>query len=300
VEANNGPSFVYKYGTTGTGTPAVPFGYFDQIQAASNYGVNLGAVTPSNWIPNTWMLYDANYNQIGTATGNPSFIDTSAYDAPFQAQAYGSQPGNGAAFFTSYPLSFWPGDVYNLATYDFGFKAQTFTPGETTDRQDAMALSGKRQSVFFYAKDILTLVFNGLSDSQRQTFEAFWAYARQGVSFGVAVDWASIYFSLVQGGNISGSTITVTVSPTLSVAKGTPLRLKSIDRTLQDGGIVSTVSGNVITLATVQNGYGLLPAQIQTDLYYPFVILTDQDLTWTPADPKVKRWNLTMNLEEAL
>ena len=185
TDATFGAPNEIQLGTLAGNTGAPIFGYFDDVQLAS--GQNLTVQGPSGGA--LAYLYDQDWNLISqSATATPTVIPLGgSANYPFSGRVMVTQSDGLTPAFYSPIQDFFGGDVWALATFDFGRRPSTVDPVPTPDRADVYSSSGQRQSTFFYSLEKVRMSVTDLTQDQRNLWLGFFATIQQGLQFGVAI-----------------------------------------------------------------------------------------------------------------
>lgn len=276
------------------GAPA--FGAFDLIQIAYSHRLTVNRLTDGQAVK----LYQSSGTLIGSATaaGGQVQIDPTAINQPFDGYMTITRPDGLRPFFYGPTLSLAAGDSWGLETFDLGRRVASFQLERETRRDDKEATSGKDESLFYYARDKVSLTFSDLTNDQRLALERWWGLAEDGSVFSVAIDSDDTYKNTLAADAISAPS-SVTANSSVGVNRKSKIRLRRSNGLTSEAAQIATVAGAVLNLTVSLLQEYLAGDEIRHAYFWPSAKTLDKSFKPTLTNAKLKRWAATISFKEA-
>ncbi len=287
-------------------TPVYSFGFFDVVQVYSSYNVQVSGLTVGQVVKLT-NVATATVIATGTATTATVLLDIFAYDYPINGFFTITKPdGVRPQFMGQYKPNqvISQGDVWVLQTYDFGRKPSMFSPGPVANRIDTVATAGRQQSILFYDRDNVTMVFADLTEAKKNEFLKFWETIKGGQIFSAAVDSDKLFWSLLASSTrvLGGYTPNFVVPASLAGLQiGDDLLFRDAAGLNMMVGKLNSFGSSVTGILTTPFVSPYVTGDEVRHLYYwPFAITMDTQPSVNLTDLRQKRWTITLRFKEAI
>lgn len=274
-----------------------PFGYFDLVTVCADFSLTVTGLQDGQ----TATLYDSSNAVLATATvtSGSAVLNMSALDSPFESYLVITAI-DGRPLFRSQTQSFSSGDEYTLAKYSFGRRPASLDVKATANRQDRESNSGKQQSVFFYARDMVSMTFTDLTEDEKNKLMRWWTTAQRGEGFACALNEEATYLSALSVAIGSVGAVTFTPVNAIGTNKGSVLAIRTATGRYRDTKKVSGVSAGVVTVDEAFVEPFSVGDQVRDLYYWPNVLTTDAALNVTLTNVKYRRWSVSLSFKEAL
>lgn len=273
------------------------FGYFDFIQLATSQNLTVHGLEAGQKI--SLYLEDDTLISTVTVSGTSAVWAIQAEDFPMSAYFKLTRTDGINPRFRSDVLEMWAGD--NRAFYEINFDRKVTAQDPMMDvmRTDKEANAGVNEGIFFHAREVNKIAFQGLTEEQRQTVYPWWAYAQESSVYAVAIDSSLTYDGrLAVAPTANDSTITVDSADGLGA--GAKILIKRTDNIKMEIKEVASVAGAIVTLTTPLL-YTYRVGDFARSIYYhPYCISTDKKIPLRLSNQKIKRWNFIHTFKEKL
>ena len=289
-----------------TGTP---FGYFDWVQVYVDNFITLYNVQSAQ----TLHLYLKSSGTVihsqGTPAPSTSLVQIDVSQVDFPAQGYmavsNGQYGD-QSFFQSDIKDLNGGDIYLLNLYRFGRRPSSIGPVPTETRNDIKAVSGAKQSTFFYDQDTVTLTYRGLTEAQKDDLLRWWTTVKRGETFSVAVEESDIFLDFTQL-PVTAYPVGQLVLSNPNVGQGQKLTVQSPDAEIKEnvvlaaGAVTDPITGfTTVNLVTPQAEAVDAGLQVRALYYWPFANTTVKSLSENLESVQNSFWTVVIQFEELI
>lgn len=292
---------IIRVGLPFTMAPSYQFGFFDVVQVYTDYVLQVSNLNIGQKVS----LFNSAGTLIvaGTAAGASVKLDINAVDYPFTGYITITREDAKRPFYISPTQIFSQGDVWVFDVFDFGRRPTMMTPAPTAMRMDTKATSGKQQSVLFYDQDKIMLVFTDLTEDKKNEFLRFWGTINAGQVFGCAINSGATFYGLLNLStyNFGGYTNEFSVASEAGMGPGDELLFRDqAGIHTMVGRLVSFLNANVGVLAQYFTQPFQVGDQVRHLYYWPFVQTLDTQANVSLADVRLRRWTVSLQLQEAI
>lgn len=291
-----------KVGCPYTVTPSYQFGFFDVVQVFTDYNLQISNLLAGQVVK--LFRDDNSLLATATSTGLTVLIDLSALNYPINGYITMTKPDGVSPYYTSPTQIFSQGDVWVFQTYDFGRKPSSFAPAPGASRVDTIATSGRQQSLLFFDRDNVTLMFTDLTEAKKNEFLKFWETIKAGQTFGCAIDSDKTFRGFLS----SGTQVLGGFTKTFVMVNNTGLQIGD-DVQFRDQAGINTMVGKIATLPAgaivgTLTQYFVSPYvagdEIRSLYFWPFAITSDLQPTVGLSDVRQRRWSIALRFKEAI
>lgn len=282
---------------------ATAFGYFDLVQVTRGPLITVGGLADPQKV--TARKADGTLVASALSTAGTATLDVTAIDQPFDGYLVITKQDQVSHFYSTFPGSISAGDGDRLCLYNFGRRPGSLDVKPETSRNDRESTVGFNQTVFYFDRDRVMVMFSDLTDEQKDGLFEWWQYAKQGQVFGLAIDAGATYYAKLTAPTVGISATSVTVDNAASAAKGQIISIKGAtgrNREIKplSAAAFTVAPAGTLTFASVLCAPFFTGDEVRDKFYWPFLLTTDKNLSVSLANLRVKRWNVSITAKEAI